>query len=486
MKRTLTLLTALLLAPLAALHAASVEMLPMSEPDELVPLPELSFYVKRETLPRTLVATRLALRQWREEQARSRPAVAWGVWQATEPLPEPASETLPAAEARQPDGRPLWRACPEWKPATVIPLLAQGKRERAAVWLRNTLTASGPVTLCVGLGGGDRLDVFLDGKLLKSLDTRIRLKRYGTGLRDEQRFPDQCFVDLTLEAGTHDLQLRLAQARINWTYPWHLTPFRFWFSPAPEPAPHLWQRVLRDYPRYTHALVDGVNHAWFGDSGWLAARDTRFEREYLAGVGHRHAPLAQALQARVATLDAAATPPDDPRWLELCVAAAEADRAWSDLDRLAPAVAALGRDFPSAYAGDAYATRIEALRAKVAALAATDPEGRALAALREEVEALKRLALVQENPLLKGASWSSRAATPTIRSTITTTIITARSNGAATSPHSIWRQGGRGTSSTGSSTVASSTATTCRATASGSSSATDRPGRKGIASGSRT
>ena len=374
MKPTLTLLTTLLLAPLAALHAASVEMLPMSEPDEAVPLPELSFYVKRETLPRTLVATRLALRQWQEEQARTRPAVAWGVWQATELMPEPAPETLPAPDARQPDGRPLWRACPEWKPATVIPL-AQGKREQAAVWLRNTLTASGPVTLCVGLGGGDRLDVFLDGKLLKSLDTRIRLKRYGTGLRDEQRFPDQCFVDLTLEAGTHDLQLRLAQVRINWTYPWHLTPFRFWFSPAPEPAPHLWQRVLRDYPRYTHALVDGVNHAWFGDAGWLAARDTRFEREYLAGVGLRHAPLAQTLQARVATLDAAATPPDDPRWLELCVAAAEADRAWTDLDRLAAAVEKLGREFPSVYPAGAYAARIEALRANVAALAATDPEG---------------------------------------------------------------------------------------------------------------
>jgi hypothetical protein len=391
------LLTALLLA----LHAAAVEMWPMSEPDEAVPLPELSFYVKRETLPRTLVATRLALRQWREEQARARPAVAWGVWQATELMPEPAPETLPPPDARQPDGRPLWRACPEWKPATLIPL-GQGRREQAAVWLRNTLTAAGPVTRCVGLAGGDTLEVYLDGKLLKRYDTRIRLKRYGTGLRDEQRVQDQCFVDLPLAAGMHDLQLRLAQARINWSYPWHLTPFRFWFSPTPEPAPHLWQRVLRDYPRTTHALVDGVNHAWFGDAGWLAARDTRLEREYLAGVGQRHAPLAQALQARVAALDAGATPPDDPRWLELCVAAAEAERAWSDLDRLAPAVEKLGSEFPSVYPAGAYAARIGALRAKVAALAATDPEGRALAALREEVEALKRLALVQENPLLKG------------------------------------------------------------------------------------
>jgi len=32
------------------------------------------------------------------------------------------------------------------------------------------------------------------GKRLKRFDTRIRLKRYGTGLRDEQRFQDQCFV----------------------------------------------------------------------------------------------------------------------------------------------------------------------------------------------------------------------------------------------------------------------------------------------------
>lgn len=365
---------------------------------EIVPLPPLAIYAKRDSLQQTLLATRTALTTWQTEQAAARPIVKFGPWHTTSPLKPDAPMPATDLTAKGPDGKPLWIDRPGWKDGQFIPLTPPGQSHPAAsVYLTRTITASKPVTLAIGIGGGDQTEIWFNGQPTHQLDARVRYERYGTGEASDQILNDQFIVDLQLHQGENRLLIRIAQRQID-----RRRAFRLWFRHAPNPVPHLWKRVRHDFPPHENRLIEGVPHTWFETKGWFTASDAHHERDFLVSTFEKNAPLAQSLHPHLADLDAAKAPPADSRWLGLCIAAAEGDRALSDLAKLRAAIDELGRGFPEQYPAASLARKTEGLRTAILAAADTlDPAHGPAQALISNVEKLKRAALVDSNPLLK-------------------------------------------------------------------------------------
>jgi hypothetical protein len=375
------------LAVLVGLVTAAAPAAESETTGEAAPLPPLAVYAKRDTLPATLLATRAALAAWRADQEAARPAVTWGPWSVTEAMkPEiPGPTDDPAAKGA--DGKPLWQPRPGWKDRQFLPMLPAGQpHPAAAVWLTRTAIATKPAVVTIGLGGGDRNEVRLNGRAIHTPDTRVCHERYGCSLATDAILPDQVMVDVALPAGTNRLTLGVSQQEVG-----RQIPFRLWFSAAPDPVPHLWQRIRRDFPPQGHALLEAVPYTWFESGGWLDASDARLERGFIADVAASNAPLAGLLGPRLAALESSSVPAADPRWLDLCATAAEQARALDRLQRLAAAVAELDRSDPS-YRSHGFAARLAELRA---AILRGEPS-------RPAVDNLARRALVRENPLLKG------------------------------------------------------------------------------------
>jgi hypothetical protein len=340
--------------------------------------PTLALYAKRATLQQTLLETRAALTAWQKEQAASRPAAQWGAWHSAE-LPSP--EVPPPADlaAKGADGKLLWSQRPEVKDGAVVTLSGNAPAKSEA--FGRSVTAKAPITVTVGLGGGDQIEVWLNGKKLAARDTHLEYKRYGVGIRMEGDRRNQWLLDLPLTAGENTFMACVRQSR---------APGQFFFTPWPDPAPRVWEQLRNDFPPQSHPLLEAVPYTWFENNGWLAALDPRFERDFLAAVFERQAALAETLRPRLAALDAAKALADDPRWLALCVAAADADRALTDLARLEKAVALLDGTYET-YRTYGFKDKLHALRQ--AALRG-EP-------VRAALDGLKHRALVQENPLLK-------------------------------------------------------------------------------------
>ena len=351
------------------------------------PLPPLAVHAKRDTLPATLLASRVALAAWRAEQAAARPAVTWGPWSVSGPMKPDAPAPAVDPAAKDAEGKPAWQPRAGWKDGQLLPLLPAGQpNPPATVWMTRTVVASRPATVTVGLGGGDRIEVRINGTVAHTLDTRACHERYGCSLATDTIHADQAMVDLALPAGTNRLTLGVSQSDIG-----RQIPFRLWFSSVPNPVPHLWQRIRRDFLPSGHALLEAVPYPWFEAGGWFDAADPRLERAFVADVAASNAPLAGLLGPRLAALESAKAPADDPRWLDLCITAAGQARALDRLGRLESAVAELARSNP-AYPADPLLDEIAGLRAEVLRGGPSRPA----------VDALARRALVDENPLLKG------------------------------------------------------------------------------------
>ncbi len=315
-----------------------------------------------------MLDTRAALARWQQEQAVARPMAKWGTWHATGILKKDAPQPPVALDAKGPDSKPVWTPHAGWKPGRAIPLVPGGRSHSpAAIYIANTVTAAKPVTVTVGLGGGDRLEAWLDGKKVADAVTCMNSQRYGCGFASDRIFADQCVVDLALPAGSSRLQIRLSQQETG-----RRDAFRFWFSPSPNPAPHLWQRIRRDFPPHENPLLELVPHTWFENDGWLCATDMRFEREFLAS-----SPVAPKS--------------DDVELLDLCFTAAERSVALRELDRLGKAVAELHKSHRS-YRSHGFPDQVRALRDQAAR---DEPD-------RNAIHELRRRALLRENPLLKG------------------------------------------------------------------------------------
>ena len=341
--------------------------------------PPLALYTKHTTLQQTLLDTRAALTTWQKEQAAARPTVQWGTWHSAE-IPNPNVPPPADLAAKGTDGKLLWIQRPDMKDGVVITLGGNTSATKAEVFGR-TVKAKEPITLTVGLGGGDLIEVWLNGKKLATRDTHIDYKRYGTSMRMEGERRNQWLLDLPLSVGENTVLVSVRQSR---------TPGQFFFTPSPDPVLRVWDQLRKDFPTASNPLLEAVTANWVENTGWLTAVDPHFERDFLVALFERQAGLAVNLRPRLVALDAAKASANDPRWLELCVGAADADRAIIDLARLEKAVALLDKTYAS-YKTCGFSEKIQALRQS---------------ALRGEtvcaaLDALKHRALVQENPLLK-------------------------------------------------------------------------------------
>lgn len=380
----------------ATLNAPALGPTPV-EP-AIAPLPPLTIYATRHSLQQTLLTTRDALASWQTEQAAVRPCVTFGPWHTTAPLKPDAPPPPADLTAKGPDAKPLWQHRPEWRDGRFIPLTPAGQGHPAAsVYLTRTVTASQDVTLAIGIGGGDQTQIWLNGQAIHQLDTRVRYERYGTGEATDQILNDQFIVDLRLPQGDNRLLLQIAQRQID-----RRRAFRLWFSSAPAPIPHLWKRIRHDFPPHENRLLESVPHTWFEDKGWLTATDETPERDFLASLSGRNEPLAAILRARLGEIEASKPERIDPRWLNLCVAAAEADQALSDLAKLRASIDELGCCFPKQYPAADLARQTDGFRGAILAAAdALDPTNQPTRSLLADIERLKRAALVDSNPLLK-------------------------------------------------------------------------------------
>lgn len=358
-----------------------------------------SLYEKKDSFQETMLATRARYAAWQSQQRPMRQAVQLKPWHLSEDRALPVQTTVDL-KAKGPDGEPLWTARPDFREGAVI-RLGDRLHPKHEVQLFRNITARRPVTLTVGLGGGDHLDVWLNGTKLLGADSSLPLRRYGCAMVYDDTRVDQLLVEFPLKAGDNTLLVRLASA----------SETSFYFSIAPEPAPRLWKQIRNDFPVAENALLELCPQAWFDAKGWLAATSSRLEEELLGDLvkdaGDRGAPIASGLdrlkQAKVA--------PSDHGWLDLCVRATTMTRLSRELASLRAAVAELGRISPKEYAAGEMAREIDRYDSRLQALAG-ERRGQSLFAgtvdsatkqLVAEIAAARRRMLVDANPLLNGA-----------------------------------------------------------------------------------
>ncbi len=352
------------------------------------------------SLQKAMLAARATYRRGRQPAAEGAGLVKLGGWHvAQRPIAEQELAGPFDFGRQDADGRPLWTPQPEWQDGRVLDI-------SGGPWTAcRTITAERAVQLWVGLGGGDRLVLYVNGREMLSADTALPYRRYGTSMRLDDTRHDQVVVAVALEPGEHQLAVRVEQDSAG--------PRQFYFSLAANPVPYIWRQLEEEFPRQTNRLLAAVPAAWFGADGWLARTDTGLEREFLDDVLPRLGGRGAALRQQAGQLAGQDGPDGETRWLQLCVAAAELDAIGDGLDRLRAAVTALGERFPadgepgaSEYPAEAFLQRLAALESRVVEASASglDPSGETTAALRAELAAGRREMLVMANPLLRGQS----------------------------------------------------------------------------------
>jgi hypothetical protein len=184
-----------------------------------------AMYQKRATLQETLLATRQHFSEWLAQQPAVRQAVTFGPWLATPVMPRDQADRAIGPDggvdlnAKLPGGQPLWTPQKE---------LLDGKLGRlphnspnAAIYLARPVRAVRAARLTVGIGSGDRLDVWLNGQRTASGVTHLRSGRYGCAEQVDGTRIDQLIVNLDLRAGEPGATSR-----------WRRIPSWIWFTPV--------------------------------------------------------------------------------------------------------------------------------------------------------------------------------------------------------------------------------------------------------------
>jgi hypothetical protein len=339
-------------------------------------------YRREKDLQATLLAARRRYAAWLRVQPAARQVVEWGPWLATALLSDAEAARLIQTDKAidvnaKRGGGPLWTRRDHLKDGKPCKFLAGSGQ--GAVFLTRTVRAKRPVKLTVGIGGGDRLDVWVNGVKAASARTRLVGGRYGTSYRYDGARADQILLDLDLAAGDNALVVRL----IPGAEP------SFYFSPAPNVVGGLWARIRRDFPPASHPLLRSVHADWFAPDGWF---------------GRRRASLEQRLIARLAPGSTPHKLADRSR-LDLCVHVSVLEKLRGDLKRLRAAVDALGALPSGDYPAVEFRKRLEDLQRRLAAQARTglDPVDEKTRRLLAEMPQLRREMLVKRNPLLRDA-----------------------------------------------------------------------------------
>ena len=354
-------------------------------------------YVRAPTLQESLQATRHRYADWLAEQAEAKKTVAFGPWLATRAMPPGAMDELVHPEngvdvdASAPNGQSVWMPgveLPDARPVA-LPNNAPGK----TFCLTRTITAKGPVTLTVGLGGGDCLELWLNSQKIAAIDTTLNVGRYGCSQRVDGTRIDQLLAHLNLKAGENRLVVRVTMgSEPSW-----------YFSPNPSPSHRLWEQFRRDFPASENPLLDLVPADWFGPAGWLTANDTHFEEELIHSLASECANDESILREELDRLRREQVRHSNREWLDLCVRASVTAKLHGDLERLQAAVVALSHSYPNEYAGKELLAELGQYRQRVSAGVATrlDPAVPATASLMAEMPVMQRRMLVDLNPLLR-------------------------------------------------------------------------------------
>ncbi|NLX96072.1 MAG: LamG domain-containing protein [Rhodopirellula sp.] len=356
-------------------------------------------YTRADSLQQTLLLTRARYEAWLGQQPDARQAATFDPWLATSPLPAAEADKLvqPAEvidlQREQPGGRPIWS--PRADLIDGKPVHFVGGSGETVAYLVRTIHAERPVTLTIGIGGGDRLDMWLNQRKVASAETHLTSGRYGCAYRVDGTRVDQVLVDLHLDAGENTLLVRLI--------PGHESSF--YFSPSPLPVPRLWERIRRDFPPDQNPLLNLVHADWFAAEGWFAADHSKLEQQCidrLAGeCGNEEADIRAALNQ----LKQEAAAKDDCRWLDLCIKSSVLAALRGDLDRLRAAVTELGREYPDDYPAAELIARLDDYDKRLSTQAheKLDPADEATRLLMAEIPAMRGEMLVDRNPLLRDA-----------------------------------------------------------------------------------
>ena len=350
----------------------------------------LPIYVKKASLQETMLATRAAYAETPAKKADALGSVKFGPWHLAASADIPAGQAAIDLAAKTEDGKLRWTERADWNDGK--PFAFPGK---AAIACR-IITAARPVALTIGVGGGDRLELWLNGRRVLSADTAIAYGRYGTSMQLDGTRVDQIVCGLPLGAGENRLVMKVRQESAG--------PHQAFFSATPNPVPFVWRQLEYDFPRRTNRLLRVVRFDWFESDGWFGQSDMRFERQLLARVLDRIGDSGVSIRQKMGALDTDKTPATDRRWLDLCVTASEFFVAIQDIDKLRSSVASLAETYPDRYPGKAFQQRITGLQQRFVRQAADglDPGNEPTRQLTAELESCRREMLVAANPLLNG------------------------------------------------------------------------------------
>ena len=275
-----------------------------------------SLYMRQGNLQQTMLAARLRYTQWLSDQPAARAAVELGPWLVTPPMSATAADKLvwrgeridPAAV--DDDGRAVWTEQKGLIDDRSSKFLAGSSGTVA--YLTRTIRAAEPARLTIGVGGGDHLDLWLNGHKIASANTHLVSGRYGCSERVDGTRIDQLLVDLDLRAGVNELVVRLSLG----------SEPSFYFSAAPDPTAWLWKQLRHDFPPQQNPLFSWVHASWFEKDGWLAAQGHEWEQQLADQLLPACGDEVPSLQAEWDQLNGSAlSDRDDPRWLDWCVKA---------------------------------------------------------------------------------------------------------------------------------------------------------------------
>lgn len=185
--------------------------------------------------------------------------------------------------------------------------------------------------------------------------------------------------------------------------------FTAWFGqPSAESssigsADGLWDRLRKDFPRATYRMVDYIHFEWFGDSGWFGRpHSTDLEERTIRRAAEGSGAAGDVLLHELLALCRTNASAEDRRWLDLCVKAADVRAIAGDVRKLRLAVRDLTESFPNRYPGDALLARLDDYEREFIQEARSrwEPAAADAKRLADDLNALKRYALVVRNPLL--------------------------------------------------------------------------------------
>ena len=368
---------------------------------------QVELYVRKPSLPQTMLATRSQLEGWQAVENDARQAVRVGPWYCIDPGEGGKFDAAGAARAGI-AGDPRWTKCAA--AGAVAPKLPTAP----AGYLFTTIRAARPLALSVELSRHERFGGFAyrppaDGAGVEPTAQLVWLNGRPIELHNRldgyQRVPvakrrgwhEALLADVPLERGENRLVVALGKG-----------PQRSWFNAvrvSSDLTPVLWAMIENDFPRGGHPLLEEIDFHWFDSSGgWFSGDgDARLERQFVEEAIQRLGLRGEAIRLRRDRLTGGGTAAS-ASWLDLCASAAELQAGLRALDSTAAAVENLHAARPAEYPAPGFLARVAELQKALLDGASADraaDEGRT-AALFGRIEDLRHEALVAKNPLLAG------------------------------------------------------------------------------------